>query len=143
MQFMMNLNPIWNRGGQICPGRHKPVCHFRAKCARVTKIHDFVPFHVRLVLEKLFFKFSNFFWKYWRSLKISKGGTLLCKNQKFQKKYFFFKNPFFSTWKWIIHELSFLLRYMTHWKFKIFTFSSFFAWKMQILTYHVSLALAS
>ena len=48
-------------GGQICPGRHKPVCHFRAKCARVTKIHDFVPFHVRLVLEKLFFKFSIFF----------------------------------------------------------------------------------
>ena len=48
-------------GGQICPGRHKPVCHFPAKCARVTKIHDFVPFHVRLVLERLFFKFSNFF----------------------------------------------------------------------------------
>ena len=74
------INPIWNRGGQICPGRHKPVCHFRAKCARVTKIHDFVPFHVRLVLEKLFFKFSIFFWKYRRSPKISKGGTLLCKN---------------------------------------------------------------
>ena len=29
--------------------------------ARVTKIHDFVPIYIRLVLEKLFFKFSNFF----------------------------------------------------------------------------------
>ena len=74
------FNPILNRGGQICPGHHKPVCHFRANCARVTKIHDFVPFYVRPVLEKLFFKFSNFCWKYQRLPKISKGGTLLCKN---------------------------------------------------------------
>ena len=24
-----------------CPRHHKPVCHFSANCARVTKIHDF------------------------------------------------------------------------------------------------------
>ena len=93
--FSVGLTLFETGGGQICPGRHKPVCHFRAKCARVTKIHDFVPFHVRLVLEKLFFKFSIFFWKYWRSLKTSKGGTLLCKNQKIEKKIFFLQKSYF------------------------------------------------
>ena len=130
-------------GGQICPGRHKPVCHFRAKCARVTKIHDFVPFHVRLVLEKLFFKFSNFFWKYRRSPKISKGGTLLCKNLKIRKKFFFLQKSYFfylkMNYTWT--ELSFEV--YNSLVAQNFTFSSFFAWKIQSLIYHVSMALAS
>ena len=130
-------------GGQICPRQHKPDCHFRANCARVTKIHDFVSFYVRQVLEKLFFKFSNFCWKYQRSPKISKGGTLLCKNKKFQKKSFFFQKSYFfylkMNYTWT--ELSF--KVCNSFVAQNFTFSSFFAWKIQSLIYHVSMALAS
>ena len=137
------LNPILYRGGQICPGHHKPVCHFHANCARVTKIHDFVPFYVRPVLEKLFFKFSNFCWKYQRSPKISKGGTLLCKNWRFQRNFFFLEKSYFfylkMNYTWT--ELSFEVHNSL--VAQNFTFSSFFAWKVQSLIYHVSMAQAS
>ena len=130
------LNPILNRG------RHKSVCHFRANCARVTKIHDFVPFYIRLVLEKLFFKFSNFFWKYWRLLKISKGGTLLCKNQNFPKNTFFWKTLFFLP-EYELYMISafFWGTYLIcSTKFQIFVI---FSMKFSILTFPVSMAIAT
>ena len=40
------FNPIPPEGGHIVPGRSEMVCHFHRVVARLTKIHDFVPFNV-------------------------------------------------------------------------------------------------
>ena len=65
--------------------------------------------------------------KYQRSLKISKGGTLLCKNKKFQKNIFFLQKSYFfylkMNYTWT--ELSF--KVYNSFVAQNFTFSSFFA----------------
>ena len=143
MSDLWLFNPILYRGGQICPGHHKPVCHFHANCARVTKIHDFVPFYVRPVLEKLFFKFSNFCWKYQRLPKYIQRGDPSIQKLKISKKIFFLQKSYFfylkMNYTWT--ELSFEV--YNSLVTQNFTFLSVFAWKIQSLIYHFSMALAS
>ena len=90
------FNPILHGGGPLWPGQPKIVCRFHMDCAALTKFLDFVSFIVLQVSEESFSEKKNFCKKYRTSSKISKGGTLLCKNQNFQKKNtFFWKTLFF------------------------------------------------
>ena len=96
--WALTINPILHGGGPLWPGRLKIVCRFLVDCATLPKFLDFVSFNVLQVSEELFSK-KNFFCEKYRTLsKISIGGTLLCKNQNFQKKIFFLENTIFSAW---------------------------------------------
>ena len=65
------------------------------------------------------------------------------KIQKSKNLGFFPKNHTFSTWIWILHVLSFLLRYITSVLLKIFKFSFFFAMKFPLITTFILWPLAA
>ena len=93
--------------------------------AMLTKLPDFVPFHICQVPESqfwcLFFKklkkidVENF----WGSLSIRR------KSKKKNKFFFLLINPIFSSSIWIVHVLSFYLRCITPLKLKIFEILDF------------------
>ena len=62
-----------------------------------------------------------------------KGPPFGKKIQKSKNLGFFPKNHTFSTWIWILHVLSFLLRYITSVLLKIFKFSFFLLWNFHWL----------
>ena len=63
--------------------------------------------------------FKKYFWKFWKIEKkeiyfpTPKGPPFGKKIEKLKKIWFFQKNQSFYTWIWILHVLSFLLRYIT------------------------------
>ena len=124
-------------GGHFLPISPKIVCHFHVDCAKLTKFLDFLSFNVRHVPEK------SVSWKInKRCQKYPKGGPFYAKIKDFKKKIFFQKSYFFYlkiNYIWI--ELSFEV--YNSLLAQNFAFSSFFAWKIQSLIYHVSMALAS
>ena len=132
------LNPIPTGGGHFWPQQPKAVWHIRSFMTGVTKIHDFVYFSICLVPMKLFLKKEL-----WNFEKLKKK-ILPFRHQRvppLEKKSknlkiwgFFPKNHTFSTWIWILHVLSFLLRYITSVLLKIFKFSFFFAMKFPLIT---------
>ena len=75
----------------------------------------------------------NIFLKISRVAKnIQRGDHSMQKLKISKKKYFIFKNPIFSTWKWIIHELSFLLRYIKISHFHHFLLEKFKFWSTML-----------
>ena len=96
IHFVGLLTLFYMGGGPLWPGRPKIVCRFLVDCATLPKFLDFVSFNVLQVSEESFSKKKFFCEKYRTLSKISIGGTLLCKNQNFQKKNFFLENTIFS-----------------------------------------------
>ena len=133
----MVFNPIPTGGGPFGPQRPKTVWHFHSFMARVTKIHDFVYFSICLVPMKLFLKKE--LWNFEKlkkknfTVSTPKGPPFGKKIQKSKNLGFFPKNHTFSTWIWILHVLSFLLRYITSVLLKIFKFSFFLLWNFHWL----------
>ena len=132
----MILNPISTKGGPFGPEKTKTVWYFHNFMAGVTKIHDFVYFSSLLVPVKLFWEK-----KLWNFEKLKKTilTVLTPKGPPFGKKKIKFfvsfpKNHTISTWIWILHVLSFLLRYIISVFLKIFIFS-FFSYEISI-DYH-------
>ena len=99
--------------GHNGPGDWKIVCPIHKIRARPIKILDFVPFYVWMVLENSFLEFVfETFVKLKKKILIE-GSPLWKKNWRYQKIFFFQKNKTFSFWIFIVHILSFLLRYIT------------------------------
>ena len=145
--ILMDFNPIPTEGGPFGPKQPKTVWHFHSLMAGVTKIHDFVYFSTCLVLVKLFLKK-----KIMKSWKIEKNifTVLTPKGPPFGKKLkkiklfvSFPKNHTISTWIWILHVLSFLLRYMMSILLNFFKFSLFLAMKFPSITTFILRPLAA
>ena len=132
------LNPIPTEGGPFGPEQPKIVWHFHSFMTGVTKIHDFVCFSICLVPVKLFWekKLWNFekLKKTILTVSTPKGPPFGKKIKKIKFFVSFPKNHTISTWIWILHVLSFLLRYIISVFLKIFIFS-FFRYEISI-DYH-------
>ena len=120
------FNPILGGGGHYGPDdRERPRC-FRRVRATTTKIHDFVSVYVWMVPWKSFlgfvFKIFEKRKKIFLTILTPKGPPFGKKIKKIKNFCFFPKNHTISTWIWILHVLSFLLRYIT----SIFLKFSFF-----------------
>ena len=117
-------------GGPLWPVRPKIVCRFLVDCATLAKFLDFVSFNVLQVSEELFLEKKFFCEKYRTLSKIFMGGTLLSKNQNFQKNFFFRKcysiclNINF-TWSQLYFEVN------SSSVAQNFKFLSFFPWNFQ------------
>ena len=141
------LNPIPTGGGRFGPQQTKTVWHFCIFMTRVTKSHDFVYFSTCLVPIKLFLKK-----KLWNLEKLKKIFSPFWHQrvpplEKKLKKIKFFvsfpKNHTISTWIWILHALSFLLRYMMSILLNFFNFSLFLAMKFPLITTFILRPLAA
>ena len=110
------INPIPTEGGPFGPKQPKIVWHFHSFMTGVTEIHGFVCFSICLVPLKLFWEK-----KFWNFEKLKKNfycfdtkGSPLCKKNQRKKIFVSFpKSDTISTWIWILHVFSFLLRYIT------------------------------
>ena len=124
--------------GCFGPEHPKSVWHIRSFMAGVTKIHDFVYFSTCLVPVKQFLKkrlwnlekLKKIFSPFWHQ----RVPPLEKKLKKIKFFVSFPKNHTISTWIWILHVLSFLLRYIISVFLKIFIFS-FFSYEISI-DYH-------
>ena len=127
--FCMPINPIPTGGGHFWPQQPEAVWHIRSFMTGVTKIHDFVYFSMCLVPLELFLKKKLWNFKKWKKINFTvvtpKGPPFGKKIEKIKNFSFFIKNYTISTWIWILHVLSFLLRYITSVFLKIFNFSIF------------------
>ena len=133
-RFTTIFNPILHGGG-LWPRWPKTVCRFRRNRARLTKIHDFVPFGTRQMPDKPFLEFFLKVSENWAS-KIFRGPRALGKKSKNRKKSIFFaRNLTFSGWIFIVYVLSFLLRYTYNTSVaQNLKFRPFLAWKISFLT---------
>ena len=111
--------------GHYGPQRPKTVCRFYRVRARLTKIHDFVPFNNWQVQEKLFLESFKFFYGKWSIQNFRGVLGHVAKIEKFKKIYFFAGNLTFSGWICILQVLSLLLRYITVLLLKIWNFEYF------------------
>ena len=116
LQIFNCFNPIPTEGGPFGPAQPKTVWHFHSFMAGVTKIHDFVYFSTCLVPVKQFLKkrlwnlekLKKIFSPFWHQ----RVPPLEKKLKKIKFFVSFPKNHTISTWIWILHVLSFLLRYI-------------------------------
>ena len=110
-------------GGHYGPPYHESVCRCRMVRATLTKLPDFVPFHICQVPESqfwcLFFKKLKKFdvENFWGSL--GENGKIL------NFLVFLLINLTFSSSIWIVHVLSFHLRCITPLKLKILKILNF------------------
>ena len=120
--FNSSLNPIPTWGSRFGSQLPKTVWYFLSFMAGVTKILDFLYSSTCLVPVELFLKKKSYeILKNWRKKILPFGKKI----KKIQILCFFPKNYTISTWIWILHVLSFLLRYITSVLLKIFKFSFF------------------
>ena len=145
--FCPSLNPIPTEGGPFGPAQPKTVWHFHSFMAGVTKIHDFVYFSTCLVPVKQFLKkrlwnlekLKKIFSPFWHQ----RVPPLEKKLKKIKFFVSFPKNHTISTWIWILHVLSFLLRYMMSILLNFFKFSLFLAMKFPSITTFILRPLAA
>ena len=124
MYSRVSINPIWT-GGAIMAGTTEDRLPFPHGLRCAHQISWLCCFYCFTSLRRVIFWKKKFFAKnIERRQKYPK--TLLCKNQNFQKKILFLENVIFSAWIWIVHDLSFLLRYISHLQHKISNFCHFF-----------------
>ena len=119
------FNPIPTEGGPFGPEQPKTVWHFHSFMAVVNKIHDFDYFSTCLVPVKLFCEK-----KFWNFEKLKKSILPIWhpfgkKSKKIIILFLFQKNNTIFTWIWILHFLSYLLKYIISVFFKILKFSFF------------------
>ena len=141
------FNPIPTEGGPFGPAQPKTVWHFHSFMAGVTKIHDFVYFSTCLVPVKQFLKkrlwnlekLKKIFSPFWHQ----RVPPLEKKLKKIKFFVSFPKNHTISTWIWILHVLSFLLRYMMSILLNFFKFSLFLAMKFPWITTFILRSLAA
>ena len=124
-------------GGHNGPPYHESVCRFHRVRARLTKTHDFVPFHNWKVQEKPFFEF--FFENFWKlnfenfrgSSSMTRKIEKIEKNQIFcRESYFYWLNLFC-----ICSQLSFEVYSSS--VAQNFKFQIFLAWKIRFLIFVV------
>ena len=120
------INPILHEGGHFVPAHvDNPswILSGSSNWAHISWLCSFQ--HFIGPIEAIFQK--KIFWKF---QKIKKEILLmqnpLEKLEMNRKNWFFQENHTFSTWIWILHVLSFLLRYITYVLLKIFRFSIFY-----------------
>ena len=82
-------------GGHNGPPYHESVCRFHRVRARLTKTHDFVPFHNWKVQEKPFLEF--FFENFWKlNVENFRGSSSMpWKIEKIEKNQFFCRKSYF------------------------------------------------
>ena len=115
--FLLRVNPIPRVGVHYGPDDHKQPYSLYKIMARATKILGFVPFYIWIVTGKLLLDF--FFWKF-EKMKNKIWQLWLQRVPPLKKKLEISKNVFcvqkfcfFIFWIYILHMLSFHLRYMT------------------------------
>ena len=125
------LNPILHGGGGHCARIHRQLLKTPWQMPQMSS--DFMNLffsNLLMVLLRPFFKkrFGNFE----KLKKIIFCLKFLGKNREFSKNFgFFFKNHSW-TWIYIVHVLSFLLRYITCVLLKIFRFLFLFSYKISM-----------
>ena len=137
MPCLIGLTLCSMGGGHNGPPYHESVCRFHRVRARLTKTHDFVPFHNWKVQEKPFFEF--FFENFWKlnfenfrgSSSMTRKIEKIEKNQIFcRESYFYWLNLFC-----ICSQLSFEVYSSS--VAQNFKFQIFLAWKIRFLIFVV------
>ena len=126
---MKGLTLFGARGGLYGPDNNEKLFHFYRIRGRPPKILDFVPSYVWMVPWESFVEI--FYWNFWKIKNISltvltsKGPPFEKKIRNFKNNIFLQKNDIFSLWIYIVHVLSFLLRYITITYMKFSNFDQF------------------
>ena len=111
------FNPILHGGGHFVPAHVDDPSSLLGGCPKWAHI-SWLCF-IQHSLGPIEAIFKKYFWKFWKIEKkeiyfpTPKGPPFGKKIEKLKKIWFFQKNWSFYTWIWILHVLSFLLRYIT------------------------------
>ena len=125
LNYFFNPTYLTWGGGQIIPPNLKSLCRVQRDWDSLTKVHDFVLLNSREVPKKPFFEFFLKILENWTS-KIFRGPRALGEKWKNRKKIsLFVGNITFFGWIFIVHAVSFLLRYIKVLYLKIWNFALF------------------